>query len=882
MRLFLKLTCLAILLALSTSVSAQSSLKKGNKQYVLRDFPDAIKYYEKYLKRKPNNTQALERIADSHRLLNQMTKAAEYYKRAFATGKPEARHRLRYGRVLMALGQYDSAREQFTLYASEDPTVSKQMVRSADFAQENRNNPAGAEVNNEFINTSGDEYGVTLLGNKVAFNSTRQDLKREDERNKKKKGDTPNQLFITERDGSDFLRTPAFLHSDLKNQYGQGPIAYSPDGKWVAFCSNNFEQGTRHLPITGMELNLYIAAVEGEADFSEAVAFPYNGESFSTGYPAWSADGSTLYFASDRPDGFGGFDIYSSKRTGVSWTPPQNLGTVVNSKGNEITPFEEGNSLWFASDMHDGFGGYDIFRAEKAGKRFTNIYHTGTAINTPADDFGYVYDTDADLGYLVSNRSGSKGGYDIYRTKRITRRMVVTVTDEKGRPINDATIDFTDCGEGVFLTDANGLYSFQIKPGLNCSPMVRKTGYKTTSFNLNANSRDQRIRLTSLGGNTAGTTTPNTGTTRPGNNGNNNGTGTGGSPYPNTGGGVTTTAPGEFLGFSGRITDTRNGVGLPNVTIRATRSTDGMVMEAVSDSNGDYIIGLNPNTSYSIKYEKSGFFNADRSVRTGSTNDSSILGTTRIQSTSGGYVGTGSGNTNTNTGGNTGYPSTNTGGGNTGYPNTSTGGGNTGYPNTNTGGSYPSGNTGGNISSGYAVQVAAVSAGRNADLSKFSDLSDLGTVYYAPAGNVYKIRVGLFGTAAEARAAAQSIKARGYDGAFMVTEGNVNIGTATNTNTGGSGGYNPNTGGSGTNYGSKSRYVVRLGAYSNPKKSFDRASVADLGQIAEQFKGQFTIMLLTGYGSFDQAQSALYAAKQRGFTDAYVAEDVNGVLRKVK
>lgn len=881
MRFFLKLTFLALLLAFCGNVSAQSSLKKGNKQYVLRDFPDAIKYYEKYLKRKPNNTQALVRIADSHRLLNDMTKAAEYYKRAFATGKPEPRHRLRYGKTLMSLGRYDAAREQFTLYASDDPAVSKQMVRSADFAQKNRNNPPGAEVNNEFINTSGDEYGVTLYGNKVAFNSTRQDLKRENDRNKKKKGEKPNQLFMTERDGSDFLRTPAFLHSDLKNQYGQGPIAYSPDGKWVAFTSNNFEEGVRHVPLTGMELNLYIAATEGEGDFSEAVAFPYNGDDYSTGYPAWSADGQTLYFASDRPDGFGGFDIYSSKRTGVSWTPPQNLGSVINSKGNEITPFEEGNSLFFASDMHDGFGGYDIFRGEKAGKRYTNIYHTGTAINSPADDFGYVYDTDADLGYFVSNRSGSKGGYDIYRVKKTTRRMVVSVTDERGQPIKGATIDFSDCGEGVFLTDANGLYSVQIKPGLDCTPTVRMTGYRSSTFKLNAASRDQKVRLVSIGNTTAGT--GNNGTTRPGNNGNNNGTTTGGSPYPNTStGGTVTTAPGEFLGFGGRVLDSRNGVGLPNVTIRATRATDGMVMVAESDSNGDYIIGLNPNTSYSLEYEKSGFFSADRSVRTGSTNDSSILGTTRIQSTSGGYVGTGSGSTGSsntgsgNTGGTTTYPSggnTNTGGGNTGYP--TTGGG--GYT-PNTGGGYNPG-TGG-VSSGYAVQVAAVSANRNADLSKFSDLADLGTVYYAPAGNVYKIRVGLFTTPEQARAAAQSIKARGYDGAFMVTEGNVNIGTSTNTGSGNTGGYNPNAGG---NYGSaKARYVVRLGAYSNPKKSFDRNSVADLGQIAEQFKGQFTIMLLTGYGSYDSALQALNAARQRGFTDAYVAEDVNGVLRKVK
>ena len=330
----------------------------------------------------------------------------------------------------------------------------------------------------------------------------------------------------------------------------------------------------------------------------------------------------------------------------------------------------------------------------------------------------------------------------------------------------------------------------------------------------------------------------------------------------------------------------RNGVGLPNVLVKARRQSDGMLMEAITDSNGNYIIGLNPNTTYSIDYSKSGFFPINRSVRTGNSNDNSILGTSKIKSTSDGYVGTDTGgsypsggNTNSNTGGN--YPSSgNTNSGN--YPT----GGNTGggtYPSGgNAGGNYPSGgNTGGsnpNISSGYAVQVAAVSANKNADLSKFSDLSDLGTVYYTPVGNIYKIRIGVYATAEEARAVSKRIKARGYDGAFMVTEGNVNVETAntpapSNTSTGRNSDYTSN---------SLGNYVVRLGAYSNPKKSFSRDSVSDIGQIAEQYKGQFTIMLLTGYNSLSQAQRALAMAKQRGFRDAYIAQDVNGVLEKVK
>ncbi len=886
MRLLKKMTLLVVALLLSTGIFAQSALKKANKQYELKAYELAIKSYQKFLKKKPTNVVALNRIADSYRHLNNMQEAANYYKQAVSSSKVAKEAHLNYGKVLMALGDHTEAARSFIKYRDTDATAAKQYQNSAIFANANKNNPTAVDINSEFINTSGDDFAAIPFGDRVVFSSTRQDLKRGNDRKSKKNfaGGNPNQLFITDRDNSGFLRTPAFLHSDLKNVYNQGPVAYSPDGKWVAYTANNFIEGTRHIPSSGIEMGIYIAAVEGSADFSEASAFPYNGKGFSTGYPVWADDGNTLYFASDRPDGFGGFDIYMSRRTGVSWTPPQNLGSVVNSKGNEISPFHDGTSLYFSSDWHDGFGGYDIFRAEKSGKRFTNIYHAGTGVNSPYDDLSYSYDVKNNLGYITSNRPGGKGGYDIYRIKRKTVRMVVNVSDENGRPIKDATIDFSDCGEGVFLTDVNGLYSFQVKPGLTCKPLIRKTGYRTTSFNLTSgattNSKKIVLRrgsgtdVTTTGGNN------NNGSTRPGNNGGNTNSGnTNGSSQ--TGG--NTQPVGDFLGFNGRVVNERNGVGLPNVVVRARRQSDGMIMEATTDNSGNYIIGLNPNTTYSIDYNKSGFFPINRSVRTGSTNDSSILGTSKIKSTSDGYVGTNNGSGTTGgsypTGGNTG----NTGGT---YPS----GGNTGggtYPSGgNTGGNYPTGGST-NVSSGYAVQVAAVSANKNADLSKFSSLSDLGTVYYTPAGNIYKIRIGVYATAEEARAVATRIKGRGYSGAFMVTEGNVSVGTAstspqTNNNDYKNSGYN-NGGNTTTNTSSNlGTYVVRLGAYSNPKKSFNRDSVLDIGQIAEQYKGQFTIILLTGYNSFEQAQRALAKARERGFTDAYVAQDVNGVLQKVK
>lgn len=841
-----KAVLLALAVLISTSMFAQSSLKKANKQYELKAYNIAIKSYQKVLNKQENNVTALSRIADCYRHLNQMTEASNWYEKAVAQPKVSKDVFLNYGKTLKGLEEYDKAKTWFLKYAQKDPAVGKQYARSCDFAKKNKNNPANTEISNEFINTKGADFGAAIYKNRVVYASTRSDMKRAVAKNNKDwAGNSGNQLFISERDANMFLRTPGFLHADIKNQLNQGPVAYSADGLWVAFTSNNFSEGTRHIPSSGMELGLYIASVENDGDFSEAQAFPYNGTGYSTGYACFSPDGKTLYFASDRPDGFGGFDIYKSSRTGSSWSPPENLGNIVNSQGNEITPFFDGNSLHFASDWHDGLGGYDIFRAEKSGSRFTTIYHGGTGLNTSRDDFGYVYDLANNIGYLSSNRIGGKGDYDIYRIKNTSSSMVIQVIDENSRPLQGATIDFSGCGEGVFLTDASGLYSFQMGKGLNCSPIIRKQGYSSSSFKLSddANSNSRKVVLRSAGSASGGVV-------------NNSSTATQPSTTPNTTPSSTGLRDG-YVGFNGLVINEYTNVGLTGVTVRAINQNDRTVMESITDGSGTYVIALQPNMPYQISYNKTNFYQVSRPITTGNGNDTSILGTTKLVSTSSSRP---SSNSNPIVTTNPSSPATNP------YPS---------KPSTTY--TPPPANSSIN---GYSVQVASISANRDVDLSTYNSLSDIGTVYYSPVGNLYKIRVGTFATRAEAQAAAARLKERGYNGAFTVTEGDPSLySSAART----SSAYTVPSEDEGTlvipqNPG---RYVVRLAAYSNPKKYFNREKVSDIGSIAEQYKGQFTIILLTGYTTIDQAARALSLAKSRGFNDAYIAEDVNGELKKI-
>lgn len=140
--------------------------------------------------------------------------------------------------------------------------------------------------------------------------------------------------------------------------------------------------------------------------------------------PSIASDGVTLYFCSDRKGGFGGVDIYKTVRTVLTgiWSPPENLGPIINTSGNEMSPFVHSDfqTLYFSSDGLPGVGGNDIFISRKGDDgKWTEPKNMGVPINTTGDDLGFFVSTDGHLGYFASNQSSrtkgkAVGGYDIF------------------------------------------------------------------------------------------------------------------------------------------------------------------------------------------------------------------------------------------------------------------------------------------------------------------------------------------------------------------------------------------------------------------------------------------------------------------------------------
>ena len=161
--------------------------------------------------------------------------------------------------------------------------------------------------------------------------------------------------------------------------------------------------------------------------------------------PSISPDGQTIYFISDRPGGFGGYDIYRTvrDRAGV-WGAPVNLGPVINTAGNEKSPFlhPDGKTLYFSSDGQMGLGGYDIFytKMDTAGT-WIKPKNLGFPINSPDDELGFFVSTDGDQGFFASNKYKGKGGWDLYSFELYKEARPERVLFIKGNVRNESSAE---------------------------------------------------------------------------------------------------------------------------------------------------------------------------------------------------------------------------------------------------------------------------------------------------------------------------------------------------------------------------------------------------------------------------------------------------------
>jgi len=346
-------------ISLLTSSFGQSEFRKAEKLLKLKAFDLAIKNYESALAKYPDNAVGYAQLGEAYLMTNQLLDALKSYEKAFGLqGSVDTKYKLQYAMALKKVGLYDLAESVFFEYASTDEEVANHMLASTEYAKSLLQAPDQYDILNYEFNSKKSDFGVTFYRDQVVFSSFREDLSREsDKKNDSYIQQTGNQLYVVDKEGAD--RQVKFLRPDYKEIFNLGPLSYSKDGRMVAFMRNTFTTGSNQIFSDESNMSIYIALTNEDGDFTDEKPFPYNQIEYSYAFPNLGFNGNALYFASNRPGGYGGFDIYVSYFEDGKWSKPENLGPEVNSTGNEITPFFDGEQLYFASDFHFGLGGYD-------------------------------------------------------------------------------------------------------------------------------------------------------------------------------------------------------------------------------------------------------------------------------------------------------------------------------------------------------------------------------------------------------------------------------------------------------------------------------------------------------------------------------------------
>lgn len=266
-------------------------------------------------------------------------------------------------------------------------------------------------------NTENNEFGLIFLdkssNGRVFYLSDQEKSKEQKRALKRIKSDLPIYNFYQ----ATYTASPSSLipgnplPNSLNTFFQEGPGSYdaTTDRFYFTRSDNKYDKNK------SVHLNIYFIKMAEINQNKIALPLQFNMQGFSTLHPAISPNGKRLFFASDRPEGFGGMDLYYVDIVNGGFSKPVNLGPDVNSEGDEVFPFAISDTkLFFSSNGREGIGKLDVFLAEHVIEKRWETFILGKGINTEEDDFSFGIKEDLSIGYFASDRQGGQGADDLY------------------------------------------------------------------------------------------------------------------------------------------------------------------------------------------------------------------------------------------------------------------------------------------------------------------------------------------------------------------------------------------------------------------------------------------------------------------------------------
>lgn len=481
-----------LIICLNLSLFAQKgSEKKANSLFAKRSYVKAAEMYEQL----SENRNVLQNLGDCYYNNSQMKEAVRVYGKLFLSFKKDTlnpEYYFRYAHSLLGMADYEKADQIMGEYLKYNVSTQK-------FINNLKTNvPFNYVVQPMSKNTSNGDFGITFYGDKVAFASQRNADSKAFGWNEKPYLD----LFSAHVSDKGLLTDVEPFPKEINTKTHESSVTFSQDGRIMYFNRTNDKMvkiGDEKIA----NIKIYKAEfVDGK--WSNITALPFCNDLYSTEHPVLSKDGKKLFFSSDMPGTLGSFDIFVVKvNEDGTYGTPVNLGNAVNTIHREQFPeiSNDGSTLYFASDGHQGMGGLDIFMSKSLnGGPFAKPINLGETINGNLDDFGYVVNEKKNLGYFSSNRKFGDALYSFTRIENEERYVVEgEVKDKNTRDLLPGTLvslyDENNILIGQMVVGADADYVFATEPNKKYRIEAMKDFYIPHSEEFTTND-DGKLRYT--------------------------------------------------------------------------------------------------------------------------------------------------------------------------------------------------------------------------------------------------------------------------------------------------------------------------------------------------------------------------------------------------
>jgi len=487
------------ILFLTMSVFSQKDVtSKADKAFKSGRYFEAIDLYKYSYAKAKNKEQKAEitfMAAECYRMIQDNNHAEVWYNKAIRKHYPNPVAILYYANALRANGKYEDALIEYNKYKElvPDDQRANKGITSSELSIEWMNNPTRYKVENmSYFNSKQSDYGVAYGKSdykQVLFTSSREGAT--GNKTSGVTGEYYSDIFKARVDRKGKWSEPVPLGEGVNTEFDEGAPSTNDKSNTLYFTSFREDKDGN------MVCKIFSSKKDG-IEWGKAEPVSLLADTITVGHAAISDDELMLLFAAEMKGGKGKKDIWMVTRSSASgeWGIPENLGDAINTAGDEVFPYLHADgTLYYSSDGKAGMGGLDVFMASRNLDGNWEVENMKYPFNSPADDFGVVFEAEKERGYLSSNRPGGKGSDDIYQFSLppIEFNLLGRVLNQKTEDViagADITLIGSDGTNISKKSENDGTFTFKLAPNTDYRIVGSKGGY------LNAKNKETTKGMT--------------------------------------------------------------------------------------------------------------------------------------------------------------------------------------------------------------------------------------------------------------------------------------------------------------------------------------------------------------------------------------------------